>query len=113
MHFLNVVQESKDGQNQQQKRERQNPEKKKDEEPSFHASLKNLENAVETFQSDAQTQAHGLSASVEGKGPGLRVVLKDGSGATLRQFTGEEFLRLREAAGNNSPARGKILDQKF
>jgi hypothetical protein len=69
--------------------------------------------AIESFQHDAQTQQHGLSASQVGQGPGLKVVLKDGTGAIVRQFTGEEFVRLREAASKDGRVRGKILDQKL
>ena len=54
--------------------------------------------------------AHGLKPEVQGNGPGLRVTLKDGRGAVVRQFTGEEFLRLRDAA---TGSRGKLLDKKL
>ena len=54
--------------------------------------------AVTAFATELQNQTAGLSASMSGQGPGLKVVLKDGSGAVIRQPTGEEFLKLREAA---------------
>ena len=65
------------------------------------------------FQAELQTQAEGLSTSVEGSGPGLRVVLKDAQGEMVRQMTGEEFLRLRQAAQEEGRVVGKILDLKL
>jgi len=67
--------------------------------------------AMETFQSDQQTRAQGIEAEVQGTGPGLKIVLKDGSGATIRSLSGEEFLRLREATHDVRVA-GKLFDQK-
>jgi pyruvate/2-oxoglutarate dehydrogenase complex dihydrolipoamide acyltransferase (E2) component len=67
--------------------------------------------AMATFQADQQTKAQGIAAEVQGTGPGLRVVLKDGAGTTIRNLSGEEFLRLREAT-NAVRVSGKILDQK-
>lgn len=69
--------------------------------------------AVASFQADPQAQASGLSAKAEGDGPGLKVVLKDTAGQVIRQFTGEEFIRLRETVARDQRGRGKILDQKF
>jgi len=69
--------------------------------------------AVESFQADILAQSNGLSASVIGNGPGLRVVLKDGSGAVVRQLSGAEFLKLRESGSKEDRTPGKILDQKF
>ena len=102
------------------KRERkENPEKRKDESEadaeSFardaEAAAARVSSAVEAFGDDAGVAAIGLSAEVVGQGPGLRVTLKDGRGAVVRQFTGEEFVRLREAAAGTS--RGKLLDKKL
>jgi hypothetical protein len=92
-------------------RREQSQQQKRDQEPE--ASYEQVQAAVDAFGGDAQTQANGLTASAVGGGPGLRVVLKDGSGAIVRQFTGEEFLRLREAATKDGRVRGKILDQKL
>jgi hypothetical protein len=78
-----------------------------------------IDDALESFKTDASAQEHGLSAEAEGSGPGLKINVKDCNGTTLRQFSGEEFLRLREAStaqasAFKSPAkRGKILDQKL
>jgi uncharacterized protein YlxW (UPF0749 family) len=82
-------------------------------EPEMVASSESIDLAVEAFQSDSQTQARGLNASVEGTGPGLKIVLKDGTGSVLRRFSGEEFLRMREATSKDGRIRGKILDQKL
>lgn len=96
------------------KRDSHDSSQKKDEpedETEFSDIAKEtLANAVQSFGQDTAVSANGLSAEVAGKGPGLRVTLKDGRGAVVRQFTGEEFLRLREAAGTG---RGSLLDKKI
>ncbi len=73
--------------------------------------------AVQDFSQELSLRMNGLQASIINSGlsagPGLKVVLKDGTGAVVRQFTGEEFLRLKEAASKDGHARGKILDQKL
>lgn len=79
----------------------------------FEFTEENLEKAVRDFGEDVQTQANGLIASAEGHGPGLRVVVKGSDGSVIRQFTGEEFLRLRESVNKVRTGTGKILDQKF
>ena len=112
--FLNRVQEKQDAgggsssQQQQQQQQKKNPYAKQQE-----ANPEEVKAAVQGFETDAQAQANGLSAATIGVGPGLRVVLKDANGAVLRQFTGEEFLRLRENASQDAGARGKILDRKL
>jgi hypothetical protein len=104
----------------QPKRERkENPDRQKDEsEPDSEAFARDAEEAkakvstaVTSFSHDTDAVANGLSAEVVGQGPGLRVTLKDGRGAVVRQFTGEEFVRLREAASGTH--RGKLLDKKL
>lgn len=110
-HFVNQVREKTDGRGSQQHRHGYDQEQKRKQE--HEATPEEVNAAVEAFGSDALAQANGLSATAQGNGPGLKVVLKDGTGAIVRQFTGEEFLKLREAAGTDSRARGKILDQKL
>jgi uncharacterized FlaG/YvyC family protein len=88
-----------------------NPHNKQDSEQK--PDQEEIDEAIEAFQTDAQAQENGLKASVSGKGPGLRVVLKDGEGGVVRQFTGEEFLRLRQSLSNDDRICGKILDQKL
>jgi hypothetical protein len=89
-------------------------QKKKDEQEEQKKLLETpeaLEVAVHGFSGDETNQAHGISASAEGSGPGLRVVLKDQQGGILRSVSGEEFLRLREAVSSGRKS-GRILDQK-
>lgn len=69
--------------------------------------------AVQSFQKDEQALSQGLSASIEGNGPGLTVVLKDSSGGVIRHFTGPEFVRLRRATSQGGRIPGKILDRKL
>ena len=110
---LETVRDRPDRHDQNQGRKQQkDSEKKKEEKPSFQVTEQKVVDAISAFQSDEQNRANGLNASVTGQGPGLKVVLKDGRGAVVRQFTGEEFVQLREAARDGRP-RGKILDQKF
>jgi hypothetical protein len=104
--------ENASGQGRGQNREERNPEQQKEPE-TFQITEVKVENAVDAFQKDDQARVSGLQASMIGQGPGLRVILKDGSGAIVRQFTGEEFVKLREAVSKDGRARGKILDQKL
>lgn len=69
--------------------------------------------AVDAFATDSQAKASGLTASLEGVGPGLRVTLKDVNGAIIRKFSGEDFLKLRKATAVDRRPSGKILDQKL
>jgi peptidoglycan hydrolase-like protein with peptidoglycan-binding domain len=95
------------------KRRPQNPYAPKAAEPpvSIEVTDEVVNAAMAAFQADQQTQAQGIAAEVQGTGPGLKVVLKDGTGATIRSLSGEEFLRLREAT-NAVRVSGKIFDQK-
>jgi hypothetical protein len=99
------------------KRERSKDDSPKDakddqqgEKESTEVFAAELNTAVDEFSHVDAVAANGLQAEVAGQGPGLRVTLKDGRGAVVRQFTGEEFLRLREAA---SAGRGRLLDKKL
>ena len=88
-------------------------QQKKDEKDQneFEPTLEAVEAAVETFDEDQTNLSHGITASTEGRGPGLKVVLKDASGGVLRSVSGEEFMKLREAVVNGQKS-GRILDQK-
>lgn len=88
---------------QDQTKKDQNP----DENLTEEQKQKKMRDAIEEF-----SMSNSLRAQAEGSGPGLKVILKDGSGAVIRQMTGEEFLKLREQAKSDAQARGKILDQK-
>lgn len=115
IRYLNSVHEKKesgDQGGQKSGQQHQQNSEQKDEQPVFEVSDEKVGAAIEGFRSDAQTRANGLQAEVSGKGPGLRVVLKDGSGAIVRQMTGEEFLQMREAV-KQGQVRGRILDQKI
>jgi uncharacterized FlaG/YvyC family protein len=119
VNYLNRVHSKDEGGDagSQQQHAGQDPQseedKKEAERDASPPSEEALREAMSTFQADAQTQAHGLSAEMNGNGPGLRIVLTDVSGTVVRQFTGEEFLRLREAANKDQRLRGRLLDQKF
>ena len=110
---LNTVREKRDGGGGGGNAYEEQPKKREKEEPEVEVTPGSLDRALEEFKADSQAQANGLNAIVDGRGPGLRVVLKDGSGAVVRQFTGEEFLKLRDATTKNFRSRGKILDQKL
>lgn len=77
------------------------------------ANDEKVEEALKTFQNELHVSSQELQASLTSSELGLKVVLKDGSGAIVRQFSGEEFLKMREAAQKLSSNRGKILDQKL
>lgn len=66
---------------------------------------------MDAFGGDQTNQSNGISASLEGNGPGLKVILKDAGGGVLRAVSGEEFLKLKEAVSQGKRS-GRILDQK-
>jgi uncharacterized protein YlxW (UPF0749 family) len=72
-----------------------------------------VKDAMNAFGSDLHAQMSGITASQDGTGPGLKVILKDGTGSVVRQFSGEEFLKLREQIQKEGRKNGKILDQKI
>jgi hypothetical protein len=109
--FTNRVQEKPDGQGAQGE-QRQPPEQERKQEDR-DATPEEVNEAIALFQSEPQTREAGLKAEASGTGPGLRVTLRDNCGTVVRQFTGEEFVKLREAATQDARNRGKILDQKF
>jgi hypothetical protein len=94
----------------------QNPEKK--ETPpeqltqTHEPTEKEVIEAIEKFQHDA-VQTSGLKAETVGAGPGLRVVLKDINGSVVRQFSGGEFVRLRDSSAQDGRKRGRLLDKKY
>ena len=105
--------DSADGQSRRDSQQDKKDQNAKDESGKKPVTFEDVERAVTEFDGDAQVQGHGLIATAVGQGPGLRVVLKDGSGAVVRQFTGDEFLKLREAAVEGTPNRGRLLDRKL
>ena len=74
---------------------------------------KKVDDAVEDFHADSSTQASGLSAVVEGFGPGLRIAVKDLNGTVVREFSSDEFIQLRDKTSKATGSRGKILDRKL
>lgn len=112
--FLDRVQEKQDSsQSQQEGQHQQFQEKKETQTPHVEVNSQELESAIEAFSHEQSVQMTGLRAALVRSGPHLKVLLKDGSGAMIRQFTGEEFLQLREEAKKDARSRGKILDQKL
>lgn len=81
------------------------------------ADIEKIEKALEWFAKDSQARKNGLTADKDGKGPGLRVILKDAAGAVIRRLTPGEFLKLQEAQANPTietvRMSGKILDRKY
>ncbi len=98
---------------QEERKKRQAAPQAAPEEPPKEKPLDEgtLRDAVRAFQ--GETQPQGLHADVVGHAPGLRVVLKDVRGQVIRQFSGEEFLKLRANSTTDARARGKILDRKY
>jgi hypothetical protein len=95
--------------------ERQSPDdqrrnSKRDELP---VQAEDVSKAIEAFSLDQQAKENGLTLSVDGKGPGLKVILKDGSGAVIRQLTGDEFVKLRDSVVKDQKSSGKLIDQKL
>lgn len=89
----------------------QNSEQKEDE--TVEVTDETVEKAIDEFAHDEQALSAGITAHATGHGPGLKIILKDGSGGVLRQMTGEEFIKLRDAVHNIAHKSGKILDQKL
>jgi hypothetical protein len=111
--FVRVSEKTNADSPQKDQRQGQDSEQKEKEEPQrFEVSDETVREAIQQFSNDAQARNAGVQAEILGQGPGLRVVLKDGRGAFLRQMSGEEFLKLRETVSAlTSP--GKILDRKL
>ena len=110
------VRTKRDGQGgagQQQYEHQFKRQNREDAEKDPEQAQKQVAAAVESFGQDPQAQASGIQAALDLSGPGLRVVLKDCNGSVLRQLSGDEFLRLREASSQATRGRGKILDQKL
>ncbi len=111
------VKEKQDGQSPGHSSQQHNQDASQQEENKKNSSVEvteeEISKAVEAFKTDQEAQANGLRASVSGEGPGLRIVLRDGTGSVIRQLTGEEFLRLRDTSTIEGRIRGKLLDQKL
>ncbi len=114
--FIDTVRGKRERQehpHQQQQQGGSNPGQQQGQQDEHQATFEEVRKAVDDFRADAQAAKNGLQAEVSGQGPGLRVTLQDERGNVIRQLTGDEFLRLREAAKVSEHPRGKILDQKL
>lgn len=83
---------------------------------SVEEQIQSIEKAIHEFASEAQSQNHGLKASFKqtsAGSPGLRVILSDVDGNVIRNFSGDEFLKLRKKGASDNRGRGKLLDQKL
>jgi uncharacterized FlaG/YvyC family protein len=109
---MNRVQEKQDTDADQRRQSQQDSRRKRDEEQTEAVTDEKVQAAISAFAADKQNQVVGITAHKDGTGPGLRVYLRDGTGTVIRQMTGEEFLKVREAA-QDGRVRGKILDQKL
>ncbi len=89
-------------QNQRDAQDRQTSE-----EPEVEVTDEKVSQAIDAFGAELKEREGGLHAEQVGSGPGLRVVLKDGSGRVIRQLSGQDFLKMRQAVSL------RILDQKF
>ncbi|MBI4925645.1 MAG: hypothetical protein HY843_06945 [Bdellovibrio sp.] len=110
-------QDLEDGQSgkseEQEKKQESKQNNKEAEKNNIIADPLQLENAIQSFKDELRIQSKELEASLTSSQLGLKVVLKDGTGTIVRQFSGEEFLKLREAATLDTKSRGKILDKKL
>lgn len=114
-HFVNQVREKRDS-GDESRQQPQQDRREKNEQSEYEATEASVNAALESFSQDEQARSHGLQAERSGHGPGLKVVLRDQNGAILRQFTGEEFVKLRESCVPDVPGhggRGKLLDRKL
>ena len=105
--------DGKQGQEHSQEHSQEDPQQLRRERKTDKSERQQLDDAVISFHDDSSTQASGLNAAIDESGPGLRVVVKDVNGTTLRRFSGEDFLKLREGVSKDVRMRGKILDQKL
>ena len=87
------------------------PKEEKKDEKEYRATVEEVNEAIDKFSGDETALSHGITAQPYGTGPGLRVLLKDPTGGVLRSVSGEEFLKLREAATAGRKS-GRLLDQK-
>lgn len=112
--FFNRVNEKKDtGDSSENSHKNKDFNQNKKDDASVEVTDDKVKEALGAFAADSQARVNGLTADKIGSGPGLKVILKDGTGRIIRQMTGEEFIRLREIVSEEGPSRGKILDQKL
>jgi uncharacterized FlaG/YvyC family protein len=93
-----------------QKNEQEN--KKEEEKEQLVVSDENVSHAIEKFSKDEELSQHGIQMSMVGTGPGLKVILRDGSGAVIRQLSGEDFLRLKQLTDKDTHKHSRLLNTK-
>ncbi len=132
LNVMNQVQDRKEGEGgagqnayenlHQQRKEEQKKEVVLDAAAQLaeaELSLERLKIAVADYEKKPMeiTGADGIKtkihASMEGKGPGLRVILTDSFGKRIRAMMPDEFIDLRDQTlAAASAARGRLLDKK-
>lgn len=105
--------QDRNGSGQNPNQPQQDQKKKEEKKETIEVTDEKVQAALRDFNQETSINTAGLSAEIQGRGPGMRVMLKDGSGAFVRVFTGEEFLKLRETAKAEAGNRGRLLDRKF
>jgi hypothetical protein len=111
VHTVNRVSEKSDSQDRSQSGGFERHQEQKKEEKEFKVTIESVQQAIESFAADELNQTQGITASPEGAGPGLKILLKDHAGGILRSISGEEFLKLRDAV-NSGQRSGRLLDRK-
>jgi hypothetical protein len=99
-----------DGQGFQNAYEDQFQDKEKDA-PEHGVTEPEVREAIDELEAQSSLKDQELSASFEGHGPGLRVTLKDGRGAVVRQLSGSEFVALQQES-HGAPI-GRLFDKKI
>ncbi|MBI3534324.1 MAG: hypothetical protein HY072_02385 [Deltaproteobacteria bacterium] len=107
------LEDGQSGKSEEHGKKHESKQNNEEEKNNITADPLQLENALQSFKDELRIQSKELEASLISSQLGLKVVLKDGTGAIVRQFSGEEFLKLREAATLDTRSRGKILDKKL
>ena len=108
---LTQVQSKSDSSQSGKRDSSQDQNRQKDDREIKEVDDEQVVQAIDDFTSSKSMIARGITAQKMGEGPGLRVVLKDGSGAVIRQMTGEEFVELRSSVTQGKS--GQIIDRKL
>jgi len=113
--FINRVQKRQDdnGKKDKNQQEGQSFKENLEKENQVQVDSEEVKQAIEEFARDPMAKRNGFVARAENTKVGLKIVLKDGTGKVIRQFTGQEFLEMRDAVKRDGEGSGKILDQKL
>lgn len=105
------VQEKTDHQSFDQALDQEKRRQKRDDDHEDEADRdQKVHAAVDQFEREGNLAD--LHAESVGAGPGLKVILKDKKGSTVRELSGAEFLELRDRVSKGMASSGKILDRK-